>query len=533
MEHGWWRAAHPTRVQASGHNGREEPAAAAAALAVEAGSVPAQPRSQREFKRNTDMASNAPAQAEARRSGPKVLRVGVIHNGRPIEERLFRKPQSVSLGSSNKPTFSIPINELPESFTCFEQQGADTILCFTDAMQGKVSLGEGVSTLESLRQSGKAKKVGDRWQLKLNERSRGKIVVGPVTLLFQFVVPPPVRPKPQLPASMRGGALFLFAMEMHFALILLVSAAIHISSVVWLETTDWPKPRDVAALPDRFVTMLQPPEQKEIEKTEEKVELEKVEGEAAEAAEAKAEEPKPQPKAAPKGSSDPDQRAQQEANRKKSLAKNVENKTILKTIGTLGGAGSPSLVDSLTGGASKTSLDEAFAGSTGVAQGTADVERSGLNRAGSSDASGTGAKAGIGSLGGVSAAKDAGKVDTGDKREAVQVKAQVNIRSPESLVGEGVLDKNAVATVIRQRVGAVQSCYERELKKNPSLKGKLVVQFTIGTAGRVTSASVVSNGLNSAEVGSCVVSRIQSWRFPKPEGGSVTVSKSFVFDSAK
>jgi TonB family protein len=90
-----------------------------------------------------------------------------------------------------------------------------------------------------------------------------------------------------------------------------------------------------------------------------------------------------------------------------------------------------------------------------------------------------------------------------------------------------------VAAVISRRKGAIQSCYERELKKNPNIAGKVVVRFNIGTAGRVTSASVASSSLGAPAVGSCVVSRIKSWRFPKPEGGSVTVTKSFVFATAK
>lgn len=472
--------------------------------------------------------SKAPAQGAARQTEPRVLRVGIIHNGRPIEERLFRKKEAVTVGQTPKQTFCVPVAGVPKAFTFFEVHGSDYHLCFDESMTGRLSLGEGVHDLASLRKGGKAQKSGDRWSVKLTDRSRGKVVVGQVTILFQFVVPPPPRPKPQLPASMQGG--WLRGMDWNFALIMVVSAIVHIGSIVWVESHDWPEPRNVGVLPDRFVAILKPPEDKDIDKTDEKVELEPVEGEGEAGP---AEDEKPEPKKGDSKPVDPDQRAKIEANRKKALASKVENKTILKTIGTLGGEGRPSLVDSLTGGAAKKGLDEAFAGSEGVAQASADVERSGLNRAGSSDASGTGAKAGIGDLGGVSSAKDAGKVDSGDKREAVKVTAQVNIRSPEKLIGDGLLDKSAVSAVISRQKSAVQSCYERELKKNPNIGGKLLVQFTIGTAGRVTSASVVSDSVGAPAVGQCVISRIQSWRFPKPDGGSVTVSKAFIFASSK
>ncbi len=79
----------------------------------------------------------------------------------------------------------------------------------------------------------------------------------------------------------------------------------------------------------------------------------------------------------------------------------------------------------------------------------------------------------------------------------------------------------------------MKSCYERELKKDPTLKGKIVVQFTIGPMGRVTNSKIGSSSMRNAAVGSCILGRIRSWRFPKPEGGSVTVSYPFVFTASQ
>jgi TonB family protein len=77
-------------------------------------------------------------------------------------------------------------------------------------------------------------------------------------------------------------------------------------------------------------------------------------------------------------------------------------------------------------------------------------------------------------------------------------------------------------------MGGIRSCYERALRNNPTLSGRLEVRFTIGTSGRVTSAS--SSGLSAApEVGSCVVSRVRGLVFPTPEGGSVDFSFPFNF----
>ncbi len=469
------------------------------------------------------MSEQAAPRPAARSTGPKVLRVGIIQNGKIIEERLVRKPQAVTIGHNPKCTFHIPASDIPKMMTLFEPRGSEFELLFDEKMTGRVSLGEGVMDLKSLSKTGgKARKEGEYWRVKINEQSRGKVVFGDVTLLFQFVTPPPPRPRPQLPATMRGG--WIRNLDWNLTLIILISAVVQGGGVWWVQVQDWPEPRDVSAMPDRFVQLLEPPA-KEIEKTDEKIELEELEGESDE----KSGEEKPEKAAPAPRKEDPDKRAAKEAERKKQLAERVENKTILKTIGAIAPNGG-SLADALRSGAEKRSLDEAFAGSTGVEQGTADMARSGLRRAGSSNAKGAGETSGIGDLRGVKGANEA-TVDTGEKRAAVEVKGRVDIKGSSSVVGDGVIDKNAVSAVFKSRAGALQSCFERELKKNPKLGGKLVVRFVIGAAGRVTSVAV-SGSVGSDAVNGCVGSRIQGWKFPNPEGGSVTVSKSIVFSSA-
>jgi TonB family protein len=78
----------------------------------------------------------------------------------------------------------------------------------------------------------------------------------------------------------------------------------------------------------------------------------------------------------------------------------------------------------------------------------------------------------------------------------------------------------------------VQDCYERELKRDPQLAGKVEIEFTIGADGSVEDARVAQNRMGSGEVGNCIVGRILRWKFPKPSGGSVTVNFPFIFTPA-
>ncbi len=113
------------------------------------------------------------------------------------------------------------------------------------------------------------------------------------------------------------------------------------------------------------------------------------------------------------------------------------------------------------------------------------------------------------------------------KRKERRVRAKVSTPGPGRLTGPGQMDRAAVAATVRRRMRAIQSCFEREMKKNPQLHGGVTIRFTIGSVGRVTSARVVNNTTGAEAVGSCIRQRISRWRFPKPAGGAVTVEQTF------
>src|SRR3954469_4027338 len=101
-------------------------------------------------------------------SASKILRIGIIQNGKIVEERLVRKRENVTVGQSTKNTFVVPAsNALPRTFVLFELTPQGYALNFTDAMDGRVSLGDQVVALPALRQAGKAQKKGDLWHLML------------------------------------------------------------------------------------------------------------------------------------------------------------------------------------------------------------------------------------------------------------------------------------------------------------------------------------------------------------------------------
>ncbi len=133
-------------------------------------------------------------------TGPKVLRIGVVQAGRVSEERIIKQRTHVTVGPSEKNMFVIATSSVPATFRVFELVGNDYHLNFLDGMTGRIALPTGISDLSLLK--GQARRTSQgAYQIRLTEDSRGKVVIGETTFLFQFVAPPPIQPKPQLPVA--------------------------------------------------------------------------------------------------------------------------------------------------------------------------------------------------------------------------------------------------------------------------------------------------------------------------------------------
>ena len=316
-------------------------------------------------------------------------------------------------------------------------------------------------------------------------------------------------------------------------------AILFIGFVVFLETREWPVALERQnVLSDEFVQLMLP--KKEEPPPEPELEVQNPEGEGEEEAEKepakeekKAEKepvsaPAPEQPVATDTPKSADEMAKLEADRKRRLAEEVQNKTILGQIGAVSEDGEGGIMNMLADGAGATSMDEAFEGSKGIAADALGAEKSGVRSSGSSGAEGTGTAVGGVALG---KGKSVGAAERGvagpDKSAEKGVSSKLNLGGPTQAVG-GTLDNDAISRALKRKVSQFQRCHERELKKNPKAGGKISIMFVIGAAGRVTSAKAVNDSVGGSVAG-CVAKEIEGIRFPKPKGGDATVKKDFVF----
>ncbi len=269
-------------------------------------------------------------------------------------------------------------------------------------------------------------------------------------------------------------------------------------------------------IPERFAQVIIPdkPKEEEVEVADEA---------ANEEAPAKEEEKKVAAKETKAPTTGPTQPVDSAA-RTAAIREGIQGKGLLKMLGALGGDGDgEGAIEDVLGGGSDSSNDIASAlmGASGVGVATAD---SLAKAAGQRLGGGTGEAAGIGDLGtsggaGVQARQFA-------EKKTVNIRGRVIDEGPE--IDSASCDRDAIARFVKARMKSIQNCYERQLKRNPSLKGKIVVRFTINESGKPIELEIEEDTMGNNSVTTCIRSTIRMWTFPIKDN-ECPVAYPFIF----
>ncbi len=201
------------------------------------------------------------------------------------------------------------------------------------------------------------------------------------------------------------------------------------------------------------------------------------------------------------------------------------------------------LLSVLSSGGAASNLDKAYSGAgttfgladkaTGFGGQASDRQGEGLGTdlknvgAGGKGTSTVGIS-GVGSKGrGGGEAGYGGNNGLGDKGEVAIVNIEGNSNDFVSSI-----DKEAIRRIIRSNRSAIKSCYDLELTKNPTLSGKIVLQWQITEGGRMINAKVKSNDMGTNTLGPCIMNRLSVLKFPDP--GPVEIAEvafPFVFEA--
>ncbi len=448
----------------------------------------------------------------------KVLRIGILQDGKIVQEKRISVGNTVTVGASPKATFSYPLPKVPRKFPLFVAKGDKYFLRFLPSMQGKIATKDGVQALESLGKGGLAKRKGDVWVFPLTEKNRGKISIDNVTVLFQFV---PAPPEPLHPTYKTDFRPKLFTEDdpvfLGFLGLFTLLAAVF---VVYVQSVDTPALLPADVLPERFVKLAIPPSDPVDPSEVEDPEIDEGDGPAVakekeeEAGGGEAAEPTEPTEVREKTA---EEKAAEEIRRKQQMeAEVMEKSLLLKLIGTRGESASGSYTDDLFGEGNGvgTDLDAALAEVGGVEQGT--YEALGEKRG---TGSGTGRDdASIGDL---------AKAKGGDASVGSGPATKVTGRISSGTVDVSGGDPAKIKAAIGKYTGQVKACYEQRLKSNPQLSGRVELLWYINS-GRVSSVEVLGNSTGDAELANCIALKVRTWRFPADLEADTEVMYPFI-----
>jgi hypothetical protein len=433
----------------------------------------------------------------------KVLRIASVTDDLVCDELHQTAPESVTAGRGVASELLVFGSQMPTHHVLFElgKDGGYTLVLPPSA-GGVLSLrGRGTRIADLWRKQARRDPKTNQpapLRLRLDPSARGKLVLGETALLFQFA-PPAIPPrKDPFPQEYKARA---FSGLTRFDMATLLSGLMILGPYfIWAAS----KPIDPTIeheIDDRFLKVMGIPPKKD--KEEEKPEDDEEKLLAVEDEEKKKDK---EPEIVDKV-----------INPSKSFSKEAIAKArgvgVARVLGTYGGPGEGTVFDVIQ--STENNLGELFAaGMTRVvdADGT---EVSGFVPGGE----------GISALGAAVGTKgfevDGPEVVALDKKER-----KISLKTGGADI-DGDADKKAVQATIRNRMGALQSCYEKALRGNTGLSGKIGYTITISVMGTVTNVQVGDDTLQDEGVKNCTVAKIKGWRFPTTPGAEASSDVTF------
>jgi TonB family protein len=126
-------------------------------------------------------------------------------------------------------------------------------------------------------------------------------------------------------------------------------------------------------------------------------------------------------------------------------------------------------------------------------------------------------------------------VAPGQGHNTTQVTSAVLTQQAQNNVQRGTGSRKAsrseeeITLVFDRNKGAIDTMYQRALREQPALQGKVVFELTIAPDGSVQRCQILSSELNDPELERKLVARIKLFRFEAKDVGTITVTKPLDF----
>jgi hypothetical protein len=434
---------------------------------------------------------------------PRVLRIGIIQGGAVTAERLIPPGETATIGTSPHCTVTISGPDLPDQQQLFIARRGRYHLCMPEDADLVIKRDDDLKRHHGV------------CRLLLDERDRGKLQLGDVTVLFQFIDAPPVSAelarrsfRPRLIdeddpvflgilslASAAAAAMMIYVSALPIpTLVTFDEATEYFVHNIQLTTLDVPAtdPLVIERAVDAIAATPEP----------EPLALPEITPDPT---------PTPAPAPEPRGSSPADREQQRALALQQRRDDVIGQSALLSGLIRSNGESATNVFSGADG------LSEAWEQRLGDISGpevasasrldlriAQDQRGRGDGRIGSdlSDGHGTGTGVGVGT----------------DAVPDVAVPTGLSELGPI----EGTEEVPSMQAALRSYGKQIRSCYEQRLKENPSLEGRLVLGLVI-SSGAVVDAYISENTTRDAELEVCATRRARRWRLQGVEDAEATM----------
>lgn len=435
----------------------------------------------------------------------RALRVALIQAGRIVEDRTFTERAKITVGTGEKSTFLVPMAEVPVTTAVFDISKRGTSLLFDSNTEGRLTVAGAEAPLYEFVD--RASQKGKQLSLALPDDAKGRLSIGEVSLLFQFVEPPRRATPAPLPKGAKG---LIGQIDRSFLAVLALSLAAHFAGVGYISNQPLPVEQELSVeemIPDRFARALlplpKPNKPPEVAKAPEKTPV-------------ATDTPKAKPPKATEGTAKIAARPSGDA-----LEKQLRKMGMLAVIGANGEDGTglgDVMKDSGVGDVAKAMRE---LGPDGLK--VASVEDATNSRRKGED---TGETEEIDLPIGTPGVKRVDLTETGPRKPGTPPE----VKTERLVIDTPDIDEKELTRWLQSRKPAIQSCYERQLKRNPTLKGKLEIAFTITPRGRIGSVGFDQDTLHSDAVEQCISGMMRAWVLPFAPEDDVPARLPFIFN---
>lgn len=458
------------------------------------------------------------------------LEVTVLWGDHILDVSNYADPVVLMVGENPRNQYIIPSVGIGDEFPLVTvEEDGNASLAFTDEMKGTVRSRDQIYNLTDLKKEKFVRRSESHYILALKQDDFAKLSIGPVNFFILYVKPAPrILPPP------------FFESDRLLLRTLIGSALLMLLLWVGVAFVPEPKPVTIEMIPERFARII-------IKKREFLKDMVAAE-QTVQGGSVKAEGGKPEEPEGKVGKAEDKQQPAQAMTPKTKPAHQVTKPSVItpdrrkvvdaqkaKSVGLLKAFSQSGIQKDLKDLLDKDPGFDAFGKSVSGLKGRTveEVGGAGGKAIKGVEVGGGGKTIGIDGP----STKGLGRGDTGEEiGEGLYGPGRLGQKGEQSvsIIEENVqvlsgLPKDLINAVVQRHRSEIRQCYEASRQRNPGLRGKVTIAFTIQPSGIVSYATVKESTIGDRALESCIVSRVRTWIFPKPQAPVETQVSAYPF----